>query len=190
MGVKRTRLSLRRAAVNDPKRTFGAAARDAVPVFTNRSRFPVCSDAQAVLACFRTYWPDLFFTVAGLENGTRLPIVATHKLGYWAFRFRSLGTVSDCGLRLTATIRLRRMTDSVAAYRYPPFHCPNCEALYQVVKVEAPRVMGERELTCLSCGGPLDAREGRFCAPVLFLFSRTDLANISPLSSKRLARKH
>ena len=68
------------------------------PEFTNRSRFPVCSDAQAVLACFRTYWPDLFFTVAGLENGTRLPIVATHKLGYWAFRFRSLGTVSDCGL--------------------------------------------------------------------------------------------
>ena len=26
--------------------------------------------------------------------------------------------------------------------------------------------MGERELTCLSCGGPLDAREGRFCAQV------------------------
>ena len=76
------------------------------------------------------------------------------------------------------------MTDSVAA---SPFHCPNCEALYQVVKVEAPRVMGERELTCLSCGGPLDAREGRF---VLKYFFTDRSGKHIPLSSKRLARKH
>jgi len=30
-----------------------------------------------VLACFRSYWLDLIFTVAGFENGTRLPIVTT-----------------------------------------------------------------------------------------------------------------
>jgi hypothetical protein len=34
--------------------------------FTNCSRFPVPMHG-AVLACFRTYWPGLIFTVAGFE---------------------------------------------------------------------------------------------------------------------------
>jgi predicted Zn finger-like uncharacterized protein len=42
------------------------------------------------------------------------------------------------------------------------FTCPNCQALYDVVKVEAGPETTLREVTCLSCGGPLLAREGKF----------------------------
>jgi hypothetical protein len=32
---------------------------------------------RSVLACFRSYWPDLIFTVTGFENRIGLPTVAT-----------------------------------------------------------------------------------------------------------------
>jgi len=40
--------------------------------------------------------------------------------------------------------------------------CPTCGAKYKVVRVEAPVTPGEGRLVCTSCGGPLNAREGRF----------------------------
>jgi len=41
------------------------------------------------------------------------------------------------------------------------FHCPTCAAKYEVVGFEAaPGTEGE--VTCLCCGGPLHAREGKF----------------------------
>jgi len=45
---------------------------------------------------------------------------------------------------------------------FNPFTCPNCNALYQVVKVEAGPETDNREITCRACGGPLMAREGKF----------------------------
>jgi hypothetical protein len=43
------------------------------------------------------------------------------------------------------------------------FECPNCAAKYEVVRVEAPPGPTlDREITCLSCGGPLHGREGPF----------------------------
>jgi predicted RNA-binding Zn-ribbon protein involved in translation (DUF1610 family) len=42
------------------------------------------------------------------------------------------------------------------------YNCPNCDALYDVVKVEAGPETTIRQLTCRSCGGPLTAREGNF----------------------------
>jgi predicted Zn finger-like uncharacterized protein len=42
------------------------------------------------------------------------------------------------------------------------FTCPNCQALYEVVKVEAGPETTLREVTCLSCKGPFPAREGKF----------------------------
>jgi len=43
------------------------------------------------------------------------------------------------------------------------FHCPNCRAKYLVVRAEAPPGPTiNRELVCLSCGGPLHGREGKF----------------------------
>jgi transcription elongation factor Elf1 len=44
---------------------------------------------------------------------------------------------------------------------FESFACPNCNALYQVVKVEAGPETTDREITCRSCGGPLAGREGK-----------------------------
>ena len=41
------------------------------------------------------------------------------------------------------------------------FQCPNCEAQYKVVRVEAPPTHDD-PLLCLSCGGPLRNREGKY----------------------------
>jgi hypothetical protein len=43
-----------------------------------------------------------------------------------------------------------------------PIHCPHCGVKYEVVRVEASNLMEHREVTCLSCGGPLPAREDTF----------------------------
>jgi predicted Zn finger-like uncharacterized protein len=42
------------------------------------------------------------------------------------------------------------------------FTCPNCQALYDLVKVEAGPETTIEEVKCLSCGGPLPAREDEF----------------------------
>jgi predicted Zn finger-like uncharacterized protein len=42
------------------------------------------------------------------------------------------------------------------------FTCPNCRALYQVVKVERGLETVDREVACLSCGAALPSREGDF----------------------------
>jgi len=42
------------------------------------------------------------------------------------------------------------------------FVCPNCQALYQIVKVEAGPETDSREIVCRACGGPLVGREGKF----------------------------
>jgi hypothetical protein len=41
------------------------------------------------------------------------------------------------------------------------FHCPTCDALYKVVRVEAPPTH-DNPVLCLGCGGPLQNREGKF----------------------------
>jgi predicted Zn finger-like uncharacterized protein len=40
------------------------------------------------------------------------------------------------------------------------FACPNCQALYDLVKVEAGPETTIDEVKCLSCGGLLPARDG------------------------------
>ena len=42
------------------------------------------------------------------------------------------------------------------------FTCPNCKALYQVVKVEAGSETKGHEIACRVCGVPLAGREGKF----------------------------
>jgi hypothetical protein len=42
------------------------------------------------------------------------------------------------------------------------FTCPNCQALYQIVKVEAGPETDLREIVCRACGGPLVGRDGKF----------------------------
>jgi hypothetical protein len=42
------------------------------------------------------------------------------------------------------------------------FTCLNCNALYEVVKVEAGPETSDQEITCRVCGAPLVEREGKF----------------------------
>jgi transcription elongation factor Elf1 len=53
----------------------------------------------------------------------------------------------------------------MAIGRPPLFHsftCPNCQALYHVVKVEAGPETDSREIVCRACDAQLAAREGQF----------------------------
>lgn len=43
------------------------------------------------------------------------------------------------------------------------FKCPNCAALYQVIRVESgPETTADQEVACRACGAPLDAHDGEF----------------------------
>jgi hypothetical protein len=53
------------------------------------------------------------------------------------------------------------------------FTCPNCQALYQVVKVEPGQETVDREVACLSCGAPLPGREGNFVLKYFMLRKAT-----------------
>ena len=41
------------------------------------------------------------------------------------------------------------------------FNCPNCDAQYKLIRVEADSVTADRQIECLTCGTPLQGREGR-----------------------------
>jgi predicted Zn finger-like uncharacterized protein len=41
-----------------------------------------------------------------------------------------------------------------------PFRCPNCGALYQVVKVQAGRETVDRQINCRTCGALLVVGKG------------------------------
>ena len=60
------------------------------------------------------------------------------------------------------------------------FQCPNCEAAYRIVRVEAPPARDDHQLICLSCKGPLHNRSMKYfqerqtvlwSLPVLLLLS-------------------
>jgi hypothetical protein len=47
------------------------------------------------------------------------------------------------------------------------FTCPNCTALYHVVKVEAGAKTTDRDIACRCCGALFACREGQFSRQVL-----------------------
>jgi hypothetical protein len=49
------------------------------------------------------------------------------------------------------------------------FNCPNCNALYQIIKAEAGPESVDREVACRVCGGPLVGREGKFVVKYFLL---------------------
>jgi predicted Zn finger-like uncharacterized protein len=50
----------------------------------------------------------------------------------------------------------------MAALGKPSFTCPNCNALYQIVRQEAGPDTVDRQITCRACGAPFNGREGKF----------------------------
>jgi len=63
----------------------------------------------------------------------------------------------------------------MAEHQEARFNCGNCGAQYKVVRVEAPTA-ADREIACLRCAEPLEAREGRF-ALKYFLVGRAVTPN-------------
>jgi hypothetical protein len=80
---------------------------------------------------------------------------------------RALSTIRiwPPAVRLRNWLRLYPNVDGHASLAVMPeqtdFNCPACEALYKLVRVEAPAA-NDKPLACLSCGGPLRNREGTF----------------------------
>jgi hypothetical protein len=60
------------------------------------------------------------------------------------------------------------------------FNCPNCDAAYMVVRVQA-ALTCYRQLTCRSCDGPLEAQKGQFILKYFLLAERRKgTAELSP----------
>ena len=52
-------------------------------------------------------------------------------------------------------------------------NCPNCDAMYQVLKAEAGPETDSRQIACRVCGGPLVSREGKTVLKYFLLRSAT-----------------
>jgi predicted Zn finger-like uncharacterized protein len=50
----------------------------------------------------------------------------------------------------------------MANNRPPLFFCPNCKALYRVIKTEAGPETTDQDVICQECKAPFPAREGRY----------------------------
>jgi hypothetical protein len=50
---------------------------------------------------------------------------------------------------------------SAAMFDTAPFQCPQCDAVYQVVRVEAEAAC-DRDINCPVCHAPLRSRDGHF----------------------------
>jgi hypothetical protein len=96
--------------------------------------------------------PSLGLTLGSLEE-ERYSLIASNDNRVMALRIASVRPAMYLAPALGA---------SMARSRRQLFNCPHCDALYQVVKVEAGPETVDRQLTCRSCGGPLPSREGKF----------------------------
>jgi hypothetical protein len=65
------------------------------------------------------------------------------------------------------------------------FTCPNCQALYHLVKVERGPETVDGDVTCRSCGAPLPGREGNF---VLKYFMLRKAGRVQKSRAHRVAR--
>ena len=62
----------------------------------------------------------------------------------------------------------------VRSVRNPFFKCPNCNALYQVIRVESgPEATTDQEVPCRACGAPLAARDDEFVLKYFLLRTAT-----------------
>jgi len=56
------------------------------------------------------------------------------------------------------------------------FDCPQCGTPYKIVRVESDTIGSDRKITCISCGAPLNGREGR----LILKYFRTDRPRAQP----------
>ena len=73
-----------------------------------------------------------------------------------------------------------------AVSHFNTFTCPNCKALYQVIKVEAGPETKGHEIACRVCGVPLAGREGKFVLKYFLLREAFDASTVGPKPPDRL----
>jgi predicted Zn finger-like uncharacterized protein len=66
-----------------------------------------------------------------------------------------------------------QVRDGDAMLASKSFHCPNCDALYQVVQSEAGPETVDQGVTCRVCNAPFSAGEGPFILKYFLLRERT-----------------
>ena len=71
--------------------------------------------------------------------------------------------------------------------RPAPFYCPQCRAKYEIVRMESPSVEVNQKIACISCGGPLNDREGAFILKY-FLVNRPEKERASRVDVVRASR--
>jgi predicted RNA-binding Zn-ribbon protein involved in translation (DUF1610 family) len=118
--------------------------------------FEARRDLGAPLICFGTWRPDA--TSAGPLDIVRDTVIHGASSGFRRmFSFLELTEdVSDTSFDAPEeTGIMSSMNRSVL------FRCPSCGAKYRLTRIEA---LGEptKPLACITCGGPLAAREGEF----------------------------
>ena len=116
------------------------------------------------------------------NNLERSPIEGLPEpIGSTVVRFR---TIELCAHRLQGLLQslkvplLRLTSDSDKSHGMTEpatnlFHCPTCEAEYQLVRVEAEPPSTDRELACVACGGPLNGREGGLALKYFYVDRRS-----------------
>jgi hypothetical protein len=60
------------------------------------------------------------------------------------------------------------------------FICPSCTVEYRIIRIAADPTIIDQEITCRSCGGPLQGRDGAFVMKYLM---------VSPRSASATARE-
>jgi len=71
------------------------------------------------------------------------------------------------------------------------FKCPNCDALYQLVKAEAgPETNSDHEITCTLCAAILPPREGQFILKYFLLRKAARRQKYTRADSQRGTGEH
>ena len=71
------------------------------------------------------------------------------------------------GTYASSALVQRKRLRGAAMVRMELFKCPDCGALYRVIKVEAGPETVDHQVSCRACGAPLDGRDRQF-VPQIF----------------------
>jgi hypothetical protein len=65
------------------------------------------------------------------------------------------------------------------------YFCDNCDAMYEISKIEGGDTAADPEIACLVCGAPFAAREGAYLLKYLMLRKATRLRKGRPSAAQR-----
>jgi hypothetical protein len=110
---------------------------------------------------------ELLWAIAPeINSSVEIAVAINKRMAGYSFSQASpiVGDGSRASTQMIETDSIEMSWGRVMARRVrePFFKCPNCDALYQVVRVEAGPETSDGEIACRVCGSPLAARDGEF----------------------------